>query len=279
MKTWRLPPLSEAVAQYVECYWFLEKEPHDLSNRYPKLNPDPCAHLIIATPHNVFDYAHKEERQSLCGSHWIFPHRQTFTMDHSSPFSILGVKFRVGALYSLFDKDPCTLIEQVHSVDVSQLWGSTSCSPESLLVNAAERSQQLSHRLDTYLATWIANSHEDRHSQLVRHILQQLDKGQTITEIGLSLHRSQRTIERSFIKVTGLTMKQVHSMNRLENLLNYLYQLGEAEINWSDVANKYDFSDQPHLIRYLKNTIGQTPSDYAQNRDLTIDVYGDFEYL
>jgi AraC-like DNA-binding protein len=73
-------------------------------------------------------------------------------------------------------------------------------------------------------------------------------------------------------------MKQVHSMTRLEEMLNYLYQLNKGCINWVDVASKYDFSDQPHLIRHLKNSIGRTPAEYAQKRDLTIDIYGNFEF-
>ena len=67
-------------------------------------------------------------------------------------------------------------------------------------------------------------------------------------------------------------------MNRLEEILNYLYQLNADDINWADVASLYDFSDQPHLIRHLKNAIGSTPAEYAQQRDLTIDIYGNFEF-
>ena len=73
-------------------------------------------------------------------------------------------------------------------------------------------------------------------------------------------------------------MKQYQSMTRLEEILNYLYQLNEVEINWSAVASKYDFSDQPHLIRHLKSYIGRTPAEYVQKRDLTIDIYGNFEF-
>ncbi|MBL4630400.1 MAG: hypothetical protein JKY14_04320 [Paraglaciecola sp.] len=67
-------------------------------------------------------------------------------------------------------------------------------------------------------------------------------------------------------------------MIRLEGILNYLYQLNEGDIDWSHIASMYDFSDQPHLIRHLKNSIGRTPTEYVRNRDLTIDIYGDFEF-
>jgi AraC-like DNA-binding protein len=98
-----------------------------------------------------------------------------------------------------------------------------------------------------------------------------------IAKLGESLNCSQRTVERSFLRVTKLTLKQYKSMIRLEEILNYLYSLESESIHWADIANEFNFSDQPHLIRYLKNAISLTPGEYVRQRDLTIDVYGDFE--
>ena len=71
-----------------------------------------------------------------------------------------------------------------------------------------------------------------------------------------------------------MTLKQCQTMNKLEAMLEYLYQRNADEIDWVDVALKFGFSDQPHLIRHLKKQIGQTPKKYAKDRGLTIDVYG-----
>lgn len=283
MKSWKLLPNSEIVSKYVECYWFLEKESQDQTNESPKLNPDPATHFIIAKDHTLHRYAHNDDVQVVQGSHWIYPHLETWTMDHSATFQIVGIKFKVGALYSLPQPNLVSMsdkkggiLDTVRAVDVHQFLGQETVDSNQLLTYAIQQKDHLVTVLDDLLLPWMLTSHEDKHSELVRHILRLL-KDASITDMGAKLHRSQRTIERSFLKVTGLTMKQVHSMNRLEAVLNYLYQLNEADINWADVANQYDFSDQPHLIRYLKNSIGRTPSDYSQQRDLTIDVYGDFE--
>ena len=63
-------------------------------------------------------------------------------------------------------------------------------------------------------------------------------------------------------------------MNKLETMLEYLYQRGSDEIDWVEIAFQFGFSDQPHLIRYLKKQIGLTPKSYEKERGLTIDVYG-----
>ncbi|MCW1891302.1 helix-turn-helix domain-containing protein [Vibrio chagasii] len=65
-------------------------------------------------------------------------------------------------------------------------------------------------------------------------------------------------------------------MNKLEAMLEYLYKKELNDIDWLDVAYQFGFSDQPHLIRYLKKYlfIGLTPNTYAKEGGLTIDVYG-----
>ena len=63
-------------------------------------------------------------------------------------------------------------------------------------------------------------------------------------------------------------------MNRLEEMLEYVYQRDSAELDWVDIAFKFGFSDQPHLIHYLKKQLGFTPKIYEKERDLAIDIYG-----
>lgn len=277
MKNWKLSPKSKNVANYVECYWFLEKETGDVGNNYPKLNPDPSAHLVLSRFSQRFDYAQNNVSQKGHGSHWIFPHLKTFTMDHGDPFQIIGIKFKVTGLYSLKIQLPRFNLDTIASVDTNPLDGLHSSGVESLLSNSVKNPQQVCHQLDEILEPWLINNREDKHCELVRDILPLLCHV-PIAQIGRTLHRSQRTVERSFLKVTNLTLKQYKSMSRLENILNYLYKLNDEEVDWADLAAKFEFSDQPHLIRYLKSSIGKTPGQYERQRDLTIDIYGDFEF-
>ena len=277
MKNWKLESKIADVAKYVECYWFLEKELHDKSFSYPKLNPDPASHLIISSSQNHYNYSHGNNTQHVHGSHWVFPHRKTFVMDHSAPFQMLGVKFKVGALYALRSHDFNYTLDEIEAVDFNRFFGLSNFNPHLLLMMAAEEKQQVCAMLDEALLPGLSECHEDKHSLLVNKVMLLLENT-AIAEIGGNLHRSQRTIERSFAKVTGFSMKQVQSMLHLEKILNYLYPLNKEEINWVSVANQFNFSDQPHLIRHFKNTIGKTPAHYTQDRDFTIDIYGNFEF-
>jgi len=275
MRNWKQESRHPLLKKYIDCYWLLEKSPDDISLDFPKLNPDPAAHFILAPAEQTFHYQFQHENVSGLGCHLILPNTNTLTLDHSKAFIIVGIKFHVGALYGLKGFETLPLINQIltqdHGLPLDWFQNSTS-----LFESKSEQKEVICQKLDSLLIKWIKQSQNDKHSQLVQKALT-LFKQTDISQMGEKLHCAQRTIERSFKRVTGLSLKQYANMVNFEELLDYLHQQTNTAINWVDVAAKYGFSDQPHLIRQLKNTIGRTPGNYIKQRDLTIDVYGNFE--
>ena len=276
MKNWKQVPSDPLIASYIDCYWLIEKKPEDVGFDYPKLNPDPSAHLILAPPHQSYRYQLNKVNITGLGCHMILPSTSTIMLDHSQPFLILGIKFKVGALYSLEFKGelPLTNVIVNHTDFIPPEF--KQLNHPAFFSKAADQIELTCASLDEQLLPWVKRNHEDKHSKLVRQAISVFDQI-AISEMGNALYCSQRTIERAFRRVTGLTLKQYESMTRLESLLAFLYQHQDSTFTWADIAAQFGFSDQPHLIRYLKETIGTTPRDYLKHRDVTIDVYGDFE--
>ncbi len=272
-----LSPISDNVSKYVDCYWFLEKAPGSDSHPYPKLNPDPSGHMVLSPLQQPYRYDLKVKKVNGKGSHWIFPHTQTYQLDHSKPFRHLGIKFHIGALYSLDMLPSQPVLNKVSDIEIGALFDVSLLIDNSLFTLAQKSPEQCCERLDNIFISWFKNNSEDRHSWLTREALPLLLENTPVSELSSLLNCSQRTLERSFKQVTGMTLKQCQSMNRLENILEYLYQRNIKEIDWAQIAYQFGFSDQPHLIRYLKNEIGVTPQNYSHQRDLTIDVYGGVE--
>ncbi|WP_019028654.1 helix-turn-helix transcriptional regulator [Colwellia piezophila] len=287
---WLKAPKNPEIAKYIECYWFLEKLPGAEGNAQPKLNPDPSAHLILALPQQRFQYQYNDDISNVTGNHWLHAHGKTFVLDHSKAVACIGIKFHVGALYSLpnlitlKEKTSQALIDTIHEVSFDQTssdyanHNGINIDENALLNMARIAPEQCATMLDNLCLPWLLNTNEDNHSEITRRVLPLLAKI-TINELGTRLFCSQRTLERSFLKVTGLTLKQCQSMNRLEAILAFLYQRPQNDIDWVDIAYQFGFSDQPHLIRYLKKQIGLTPQDYASQRGFTIDVYGGVDQL
>jgi AraC-like DNA-binding protein len=67
--------------------------------------------------------------------------------------------------------------------------------------------------------------------------------------------RSLSTIQRRFLRATGLTQSSVHQIERARYAL-YLLQQGVSILDTVELAGYFD---QPHLTRSLKHLIGQTP--------------------
>lgn len=281
MRSWKISPLDAVVAQTIDCYWFLEKTSEDTGVSYPKLNPDPAAHLILSCAQQPFHYEHGDYLAAGTGSHLILPYKNTYTLDHSQPFRVLGIKLKVGALYSLPLTPTHPLLDKVIPLDIQNQLLISPGNEASLFNQDIENPEAYRDILDRLLQPLIAQVKEDKHNNLVRKVLALFTKDNLIelalAQVGDKLGCSQRTIERSFVKVTGLTLKQYHSMQRLEAMLDYLHHLPDNNLNWSEIALTFGFSDQPHLIRYLKGTLGSTPGQYAEARNLTIDAYGNFE--
>ena len=274
MKTWKLTPQKESIERLVECYWYLEKEANDTSESYPKLYPDPSSHLIITNSKQKYNY--NGQVQETGGCHWIYPYQNTYTIDHSEPFRILGIKFKIGALYSLPIISNKDQLNSVIAVDINKIIQLEELSLIGLLDKAAKEPESTRDFLNSKLQFMIHNSRDDKHSRLVSRVLNILPQT-SIRKVGEQLHLSQRTVERSFTRVTHLTMKQCQSMLRLEQVLDFIYKQKIENIIWSDLASQFEFSDQPHFIRSLKNAIGKTPNEYSKHQDLAIDVYGNFE--
>jgi AraC-like DNA-binding protein len=276
MRNWKIPPKNLSVAKYVDCYWLLEKSQGDLAPEHPKLNPDPAGHLILSESQQRYQYEHESLSAVGHGSHLILPHCKTISIDHTQPFLIVGIKFHVGALYSLKLPTAQPLLDQVISINTKELFQVEKFSIAKVLAQAINRAELCRDTLDELLIRYLLDSHEDRHSNLVRNALA-IPSSTSISKMGAELGCSQRTVERGFLRVTGLTLKQYHSMERLDAMLNHLHTLEEKHISWANIAHQFGFSDQPHLIRYLKSNIGNTPGEYLKLRDLVIDAYGNFE--
>ncbi len=281
MRNWKISPKNPAVAQYIDCYWLLEKSLGDTGPVSPKLNPDPAAHIIIANDQQPYQYQHESYLSTGTGSHLILPYQKTYTLDHEKPFMVLGIKLKVGALYSIPLLPTHPRLNEVLPLDLHSQLKINLEQQVKLLNHSSRPAAEYGDILDNLLKPLLSHPKEDKHSVLVQKILELLAKtalaDMTLTQMGEKLGCSQRTIERSFSKVTGITLKQYHSMQRLEAMLDHLHRLETSNINWSEVAYTFGFSDQPHLIRTIKSTLGCTPGKYAGERDLAIDAYGNFE--
>lgn len=71
---------------------------------------------------------------------------------------------------------------------------------------------------------------------------------------------TERTMQRHFLKTTGLTIKAFSQIERAQRAVEML----EGGQGAADVAFALGYSDQPHLIRSLKGIMGRTPREIVR---------------
>lgn len=272
MIIWTRPP-SECLSPYIEIYWYLHQKTHE--RVFCRLSPDAGSHVILAMPDQEYCYQGSERAFSGKGSHILFSHTTYSTFRHEQGYRCLGIKLKPHTLYMLGESDLTSRLNQVLPLAESPFANLTSGIETTLNFSSLGLERCVSN-LEQVMKNVFTLSDANRHTQLVQRALGHIDSNRQV-QISSELGCSQRTLERSFKAVTGLTLKQYINISKLNNVLTRLNRHAGLQIEWSELAQEFGFADQAHFIRYLKNAIGHTPQGYIRQRDLTIDIYGNGE--
>ncbi|EGQ9110654.1 TPA: helix-turn-helix transcriptional regulator [Vibrio alginolyticus] len=268
--------------------WYLEVPEGEVIDPKPHLIPNPRAHLLFTPPEQGYSYDTRDTKLAGKGCHLLTANEHLLLLEDRAPIKRIGITFRPEGLYaieSLFsDASQVAAINQCEWFDwlntafdvrfQQGLWQlELQDSPQCLLNYIKQHLAALDIepcRIKPFLASQKAVSVMDAQA------LRSPELAMDIDEIAKQCACSRRTLERSFKQVVGLSVKQYQQMARLEQMILTLYKQQEA-IDWASFSQQFGFSDQSHLIRTLKQQLRKTPSKYLKKRDLTIDIYGDFE--
>ncbi|WP_038877463.1 helix-turn-helix domain-containing protein [Vibrio jasicida] len=268
--------------------WYLEVPEGEVIDPKPHLIPNPRAHLLFTPPEQGYSYDTGDIKLAGKGCHLLTANEHLLLLEDRAPIKRIGITFRPEGLYAIesrfSDASQVAAINQCEWFDwlntafderfQQGLWQlELQDSPQCLLDYIKRHLDALDIepcRIKPFLASQKAVSVMDAQA------LRSPELAMDIDEIAKQCACSRRTLERSFKQVVGLSVKQYQQMARLEQMILTLYKQQEA-IDWASFSQQFGFSDQSHLIRTLKHQLRKTPSKYLKKRDLTIDIYGDFE--
>ncbi|WP_434339780.1 helix-turn-helix domain-containing protein [Motilimonas cestriensis] len=273
MITWKHQ--IESIKHLVDWVWYLEVKQGESMAFMPQLIPNVNAHYIITPSTQTYDYQNKVSHFVGTGSHLITPSTQTLILNDDAPLTRLGIRFTPTALYQLQQQES-GVIDQCLELDwLAHLLSSSDY--QSLIVEGEKAA--ILERVEQDLQPLMKSVQRDRSVILVEKALALIEQHNglfTSDNLAQQCFTTKRTLERAFKKTVGIGIKQYQSIVKFEALFMHLHQQPN-KANWAEMASQFGFSDQPHLIRQMKQIIGVTPSGYLNARDLVIDAYGDFE--
>jgi AraC-like DNA-binding protein len=88
--------------------------------------------------------------------------------------------------------------------------------------------------------------------------------GLTVNQLTEKTGFTRKHLVHRFKEEAGLTIKEYQKINRIYQVLK---EIGNTDpISWAQLAYKFGFYDQSHLIRNFKRYTGLTPTDYLKQQ-------------
>lgn len=263
MKTWKLKPASDYLASYVEYIWALQVTKP--SQQSALLLPNPSANAVLSPSEDKHVYRKKGFKLEVQGGHWLSAYTEELYVDDVHPRQLLGVKFFPDGAFGLgLMQAPRPSQKIIRPLPSCFRWS------DEIDIDCPKATAKV---IESQLLS-LPPTGDQRVWENVREARLHIDEGKSLDLLPMS----RRTLERQFLLVTGLSLKQYEQMVRMDRLIWAIYQEQAERIDWSDLAYRFGFSDQPHLIRQLKKAIGVTPKRYLIERHLSIDLFGDFNH-
>ena len=95
-----------------------------------------------------------------------------------------------------------------------------------------------------------------------------MEKGCTrVADLSEYFNIPTRSLHRKFTTQTGLTPKEFARMIRFKSIVHYLH--APQKLDWAEIVNVVDLTDQSHLINEIKRFTGYSPQKFmALNQDV-----------
>ncbi|AHI06132.1 HTH-type transcriptional regulator, AraC family protein [Bdellovibrio bacteriovorus W] len=245
---------------WVETYWqvnALLKSP-----QHSRLSASRLGHLILAPKNQPAHYQCDESKISIYGSHILFPQASPVYLRQSSKVFLCGAELSFGTLYLLSKKQGLKMPTDHYLAEATSFLLKEEPSFESSIqiFDHIFKELKLENEIDGH---YILSKAADSLLRTYPHA--------KVSELGRELNISQRTLERSFKRVTGMSLKTYQNIHRFNSYLEEFLQSNTK--NPTSVEELYYFYDQSHCIRQFQTHIGQSPLQLLKNDDLISSFY------
>lgn len=250
------PP--KQLANYIKHYIFLENTEKD--NKNMRLFADGNTGLIISADMDMHDHAEK----SLPMSFFYGQPTQYKDLNTKGSFSLLAVVFQPYFFNLLFSVDAKEIKNEI--ISASDILNNQLLPFQENLYNKVDP-LSIINSLNTFFLKLVSkkNPSDSWLIKVQQHML--LSKGVTsLKELEHFTGYSERHIERKFESHIGISPKKYNTLIRLHHFLG-LMKNETDKTNMTHLSYEVGYSDQSHLIKDFKNTIGLTPTQYLKTKN------------
>lgn len=248
------------LAPFIRHYIFLENKGNDIKNL--RLFTDGSAGLILSATMNLYSHF-SEERMPTS---FFYGTLNTYKDFYSKgKFSFIAVVFPPYFLNLLLKTSAKEIRNQIISVE-DVLKDRLSSFQEKLFNKTNPRS--IIDDLNTFFAKFLSEQvgYDYEFVAIIQRYILQCKGSVSSSDLERFTGYSERHLERKFNDYMGISPKKYSNIIRLHYFLSLINQ-GINKENMTVISYHAGYSDQSHLIREFKKSVGLTPGQYTNTEN------------
>lgn len=221
---------TAALQPWVECFWTNRDDARE--PRVHRVLPDGCADLVFDLSAGDSDVVGTMTRPLIITS--------------DAPSNFFGIRFRPGRA-AAFLRVPLAELTDAR-VSLRDVWREFSGD-----LSIASLEAELLRRLDP---------DRDRRVDYAVNRIVTTNGAARIDEIANEAGISRQHLARQFQHHVGVSPKTLARVMRFRRMVDAV----ERGVDWADIAARFGFYDQSHLIAEFRELAGMTPNEYVSSR-------------
>lgn len=261
-----------ALSPYVQCYWEIRREvAADTTLKVP-FGCSGRTHWMIMLESTFQSGYDQGGPLAVHTSTLIGQITQPITHHISTTMCALLVNFTATGLYALWPLPVQELYGQ--NFETGPVLGMATHQVAEQLLNTPDQKERFA-LLDKYLLRRLRQvmPHTDGRVQAAVRQIQQRPGFTSIRELARYLNCTERTLNRRFTEVVGVSPKLYARVQRFLQTLRWLNQQEQhSDWHWHDFVVAAGYYDQSHLINEFKAFTGRSPQLYGVDHKPLSDV-------
>jgi AraC-like DNA-binding protein len=245
-------PRSSRLLPFIKSFHYHE---NDLPFSLERIVPNGQAHLMINLAEDrfrIYDHVRHQHVTERGGAVLAGPHAQSLIIDTWQQRWLAAVQFRSGGAGHFLRMPMSEASNQV--VNLECVWRHGAALRERLL--DAPTPQARFAVLEEMLLEHIDQGFDPA----VAWAIGALERGMLVEDVAAHLGLLPKTFVRRFSNKVGLTPKRFARVRRLQAVLRSIRT--RPSMNWSELAIRHGYHDQPHLVHEFRELADITPCGY-----------------
>jgi AraC-like DNA-binding protein len=246
-------PRSPLLKPFVKSFHYHET---DLPFSLERVMPNGHAHLMVNLAEDEFrtyDRAIPAKITRQSGAVLAGPHAQSVILDTRQMRWLAAIQFRAGGAAHFLNMPMSEACNQV--VSLEDLWRSSGATVRERLIEAPAPQARFAV-LEQLLLEHIQRNFDPA----IECAVVALERGMPVSLLAQRLGLLPKTFVRRFTSKVGITPKRFARVRRLQRVMRSIR--ASAPVDWSELAARYGYADQSHLVHEFRELAGITPSAY-----------------